>query len=177
MEGEVMRELKLQREKREKTRNEKGLKSEEDTTDAVVAGSLEAAIKELTSLERREVGKIFVIGGAEIYASALRLSAQELGRGMRIVMTKILRRRKDGESTDSSVGEVPGSKEGFIPVGGYDCDTFFPIDDFSEALGWREATAAEVSRWVGEEVNPDWKEEGEVATKVVGYERLLGESE
>ncbi|KAK2762579.1 dihydrofolate reductase [Arachnomyces sp. PD_36] len=168
VEGEVMKELKAQREKKEKARKEKGLEGEEDVTDAVVAGELEDAVKRLTSPERDiGVGKIYVIGGAEIYASTLRLGSEGLGKGVRVVMTKILRRR-DGEGA----GEVPDTVEGFVPVNGWECDTFFPVDDFSEGSGWREASSAEVSEWVGEEVSPDWKEEEEVATKIVGYERV-----
>lgn len=175
VEGEVMSELKMQREKREAARREKGGTGGEDTTDAVVAGSLEDAITELVSPERkREVGKMFVIGGAEIYASALQLDPMGLGKGMRVIMTKILRRRRDGGSIDP---EVQNFTEGLVPVRGYECDTFFPVEDFSEAAGWREASAAEVSGWVGEEVRSDWIQEGEVATKIVGYERSEGGSE
>lgn len=169
-----MKELKLQREKKDAARREKGEASGEvDTTDAVVAGSLETAITGLQSLERRAVGNIFVIGGADIYASALRLSPDGFGRGMRVVMTKILRKKREGETLGhQGVGEEQDSLEGFVPVGGYECDTFFPVEDFSEASGWREASAADVSGWVGEEVHSGWRDEGEVATKIVGYERL-----
>ena len=84
-----------------------------DVTDAVVAGSLEEAVRGLGDLDsetggQKEVGKVFVIGGAEIYASALRLSTKGLGRGMRVVMTKILRRRKDGEEQEQGQGQGQG---------------------------------------------------------------------
>ncbi|CRG90557.1 hypothetical protein PISL3812_07601 [Talaromyces islandicus] len=129
--------------------------------DAFVAGGLEDA---LTALAQRsatgsngDVGNVFVIGGGEIYASSLRLSGP-FGAGLRILMTRVVKKR-------AASGEDGGE---------FDCDTFFPIsdDELHDARKWREASAAEVSRWVGEEVSPDWTDDGDVSIKMVGYERL-----
>lgn len=130
--------------------------------DALVSGGLEDA---LTALAQRsatdsngDVGNVFVIGGGEIYASSLRLSSGSFGAGLRILMTRVVNKR---------VGEKEEGEE-------FDCDTFFPIsdDELNNTQKWREANAAEVSRWVGEEVSPDWADDGDVSIKVVGYERL-----
>lgn len=119
-------------------------------TDAIVAPSLQAALAALNGYAR--LGKIFVIGGAEIYAAALRLTASELEeRPLRIVMTDV--RRKEGE---------------------FECDTFFPVERFTAESGWREASAQEVEEWVGEKIESDWREEGEVLIRMVGFERQVG---
>jgi dihydrofolate reductase len=132
---------------------------------ALVSGGLEDA---LTALAQRstagsggDVENVFVIGGGEIYASSLRLSAGAgaFGAGLRILMTRVLKKQiASGEKDDEE----------------FDCDTFFPLsdDDLNDAGKWREASATEVSRWVGEEVSPDWTDDGDVSIKMVGYERL-----
>ncbi|QKX59140.1 uncharacterized protein TRUGW13939_06272 [Talaromyces rugulosus] len=138
---------------------EKGGDKKLPQRDALVSGGLEDA---LTALAQRSTGddveNVFVIGGGEIYASSLRLSGA-FGAGLRILMTRVVKKQiASGEKDD----------------GEFDCDTFFPLsdDDLNDAEKWREASAAEVSRWVGEEVSPDWTDDGDVSIKVVGYERL-----
>lgn len=129
--------------------------------DALVSSGLKDA---LTTLAQRsvtnnggDVGNVFVIGGGEIYASSLRLSGP-FGAGLRILMTRVVKKPVEGKED----GEE------------FDCDTFFPIsdDELHNTGTWREADAAEVSRWVGEEVSPDWANDGDVSIKMVGYERL-----
>lgn len=118
-------------------------------TDAFVKPSLDAAIQELGS--REELGKVYVIGGAEIYNATLKLKQDELqGRGVRVVMTNVV--RKDGQP--------------------FECDTFFPLDKLDEGNGWRAASPAEVSEWVGEEVDGEWKTEGDVEVQMVGFEKI-----
>lgn len=125
----------------------------EGTTDAIVSESLEGAMGDLEGVygtgEESRLGNIYIIGGGEIYASALRSSAR-LNRKIRIVMTNVKRK---------------GDK-------GYDCDTFFPVDDFSAENGWRTASPGEVSEWVGKGVDGEWRDEGEVVIQMVGYERV-----
>ncbi|KKK16597.1 hypothetical protein ARAM_006695 [Aspergillus rambellii] len=131
-----------------------GKKATEGQTDAFVAGGLEEALETLDTRDttqgaRRNVGKVFVIGGAEIYGAALRLKKGE--RKVRIVMTKV--ERRDG--------------------GVFECDTFFPVDEeLVHERGWRKVSARELTEWVGEEVSGEWIEEGEVRVQMVGYERV-----
>lgn len=136
----------------------------EGVTDAIVSPSLETAISDLEKTYgasgKGMLGKVFVIGGGEVYATALRSdpgmrAALGEGRKVRIVMTDV--RKKD-------VGTGTGM--------GFDCDTFFPVEDFGSGSGWRTASADEVSEWVGEEVTGDWIDEGEVSVRMVGYERI-----
>ena len=116
----------------------------EPVTDAIVSPSLDAALKELEGREKDgDLGKVFVIGGAEIYNATLGLKC-----GLRVVMTNVV--RKDGEP--------------------FECDTFFPVDEFGD--GWRAASPAEVSEWVGEEVDGKWKGEGDVEVQMVGFEKV-----
>ncbi|CAG8364308.1 unnamed protein product [Penicillium salamii] len=118
-------------------------------TDAFVVHSLDAAIRELGA--REELGKVYVIGGAEIYNASLNMKREELqGRGLRVVMTNVV--RKDGEP--------------------FECDTFFPLDKLDEGNGWRTASPTEVSEWVGEEVDGEWKSEGDVEVQMVGFEKI-----
>ncbi|KNG82699.1 dihydrofolate reductase [Aspergillus nomiae NRRL 13137] len=98
------------------------------------------------------LGNVFVIGGAEIYAAALRLGGD---RPVRIVMTNVEKKGVDGEKAQ------------------FECDTFFPVDE--ELLmekGWKKVSAEEVTEWVGEPVSGEWKDEGEVRIQMVGYERI-----
>lgn len=137
-------------------------KPEEPMTDAIVTSSLDAAVADLEASygAKGTLGKIWVIGGAEIYGAALR-SSDEAGsqlrdRPIRIVMTNVVRKP-----------EATGVEEPF------ECDTFFPLD--ADALtaesGWRSASPSEVSEWVGEEVSGEWKREGDIEVQMVGYER------
>lgn len=122
-------------------------------TDAIVSESLEGAMGDLEGAygagEESKLGNIYIIGGGEIYASALR-SGAGLNRKIRIVMTNVKRKGDEG----------------------YNCDTFFPVNDFSAENGWRTASPAEVSEWVGENVDGEWRDEGEVVIQMIGYERV-----
>jgi dihydrofolate reductase len=128
----------------------------EPITDAIVTPSLETAIAELDSIygSKGQLGKIWVIGGAEIYGATLRMKFDEgVKRPVRVVMTNVVRK---GAGIEAS----------------FECDTFFPLDGMTEKDGWRSASSEEVSEWVGEEVTGEWKEEGDVEVQMVGYERL-----
>lgn len=126
----------------------------EPITDAIVTPSLDAAISELDSVygAKGQLGKIWVIGGAEIYGAALRMKF-EGKRPVRIVMTNVVRKGAGSEAS-------------------FECDTFFPLDGMTEKDGWRRASSEEVSEWVGEEVRAEWKEDGDVEVQMVGFERL-----
>lgn len=128
----------------------------EPVTDAIVAPSLDAALEQLDSeyAAQGKLGKVFVIGGAEIYASSLRSASAALKRPVRIVMTNVVRKLENGDAEP------------------FECDTFFPEDKFSAEDGWRGVSSEEVSEWVGEEVTGEWKREGDVEVQMVGFERL-----
>ncbi|KAJ5132015.1 Dihydrofolate reductase [Penicillium atrosanguineum] len=163
----VLKELEARKEKlaaAAKAKAEKEAESEkvvakevipEPITDAIVTPSLDAAISELDSVygAKGQLGKIWVIGGAEIYGAALRMKFDEGERPVRIVMTNVVRKGAGSEAS-------------------FECDTFFPLDGMTEQDGWRRASSEEVSEWVGEEVKGEWKEEGDVEVQMVGFERL-----
>ncbi|EAW06389.1 dihydrofolate reductase [Aspergillus clavatus NRRL 1] len=122
----------------------------EGQTDAVVSSGLEEALE---TLEGRfgapgTLGHVFVIGGAEIYAAALRMAGS---RAVRIVMTNV--ERLDG--------------------GAFECDTVFPVDEELAGQEWRMVSDEEVTRWVGEEVSSEWREEGDVRIQMISYECIL----
>ncbi|OXV10901.1 hypothetical protein Egran_01339 [Elaphomyces granulatus] len=169
------------------------LNNVEPTTDAVVSSSLESALSTLESYyyavdetpknendKDKQVRNVFVIGGAEIYAAALRLPpSSPFGQKLRILMTKVIKRRrgrKHNDDADTDVDVELGPEEGGEEEEGeegFECDTFFPVDEMTLLEnGWREVPTDEVTGWVGEKVSPDWKEEGDVAIKMVGYERV-----
>jgi dihydrofolate reductase len=153
--GELKRRkeaLQQQQEKQGSSGDGAGNKDEVEPTDALVARGLDAALASLeeTYGSKERLGRIFVIGGAEVYASALQMH----GRSIRIVMTNVRRKATDAASGD-----------------GFECDTFFPVDEFAPESGWRAASAEEVSDWVGERVSGEWRDEGEVLIQMVGYER------
>lgn len=134
-------------------------KVEEPVTDAIVTPSLDEALERLDAVYGPEgLGKVFVIGGAEIYGASLRGGGVLAGRPVRIVMTHVVRKRV----TDSGEEvEVP-----------FECDTFFPVERFTPENGWRCVSSEEVTEWVGEDVTGEWKREGDVEVRMVGYERL-----
>ncbi|KAJ5143621.1 Dihydrofolate reductase [Penicillium bovifimosum] len=130
----------------------------EPVTDAIVTPSLGKALETLDSVygAKGTLGKIFVIGGAEIYNATINMQAEELrGRAVRVVMTNVVRKREEG-----------------VPVS-FECDTFFPLDGLDEGNGWRAASPKEVSEWVGEEVDGEWKVEGDVEVQMVGFEKVV----
>ncbi|KAJ5737146.1 Dihydrofolate reductase [Penicillium malachiteum] len=133
---------------------------DEPITDAIVVPSLDSALEELQEIygAGQALGKMFVIGGAEIYGAALRREFGDvdgLKRPLRIVMTNVVRKPEGGE-------EVP-----------FECDTFWPLDCMDERNGWRSASPQELSEWVGEEVTGEWIREGDFEVQMVGYEKLI----
>ncbi|BDD63063.1 hypothetical protein MAP00_008009 [Monascus purpureus] len=168
--------------------------AQEPVTDAFVCSGLDDALDVLNRVynnacgngEDRDdgnLGKIFIIGGGEIYASALRFG-QEWGHHLRIVMT-VVRRRSASTSaetnncirldTDTDTDtDVPLHLHARADDSLFECDTFFPLDahHLTPEHGWREASAGEVSEWVGESVSSEWKDEGNISIKIVGYERV-----
>ena len=148
--------------------------------DLLVAYSLPSAISILQGYfpggmtdftQRTELGKIFIIGGSEIYRAAVEELLNSQSGPLRIIQTQV--RRKDG--------------------GAIDCDTFLPTAPGQGLSGTlemepRRATAEEVEEWVGEQLPQrgkgnivksygddaddmgDWLEEGEMQIRVLGEE-------
>ncbi|ROT40373.1 dihydrofolate reductase [Sodiomyces alkalinus F11] len=102
-------------------------------TEPVRVASLDAAIAYLSSAERPPVGKVFVIGGAQIYAAALRTAYAK-----RVLLTSVLEPE-------------------------FGCDVFFPLGLGggleSEVKGWAKREKAALDAWVGEEVQEGVQEE------------------
>jgi dihydrofolate reductase len=163
----------------------------------LVSSSLESALLSLRSQfplnPHKQLGNIFIIGGGEIYASALRLDSQFLrDYSVRILLTDVRRRQGQREqqqqhpheeeaeeehpqagvqnSSDCSPANYDPSQE----VDGFECTTFFPLDldEVGNENHWRRASPAEVTQWAGEEVSGDWKWEGDIAVRMCGYEKV-----
>ncbi|DAA78765.1 TPA_exp: putative Dihydrofolate reductase [Trichophyton benhamiae CBS 112371] len=142
--------------------------------EVIVSSSLEDALSKLqrnfvTSSSsdvqegKRRLGNVYIMGGSEIYASSLRLTADTLGEHnpLRIVMTDIRRRVEGNPQCD--VEEL---------VDGFECDTCFPLDGKDLKEGWNKVPSEKLTEWVGEAVSSDWAWEGDVAMKISGYEKL-----
>ncbi|KAI9038023.1 dihydrofolate reductase [Aspergillus affinis] len=135
------------------SQNKKGGDQPGKQTSAFISTSLPSALETLSQPPSTsgipKVGHVYIIGGAEIYASSLNLPATQ---PVRIVMTNV---------------------EKLNPAETFECDTFFPVDEeLEQERGWRKVSADEVSAWVGEEVTGEWREEGDVRVRMVGYERV-----
>lgn len=172
------REIAKEREKRGKednTQYSQSLDTREqamEEPDILISPNLSSALHTLrrnfTAREDKpSLGKIFIIGGAEIYASALRLNLRDLDCGLRIVMTDVRRRNSGYGDSDSANSRSPEEE-----VDGYECDTFFPIDGLANnSKQWKEVRADELSEWVGEEVIGDWKVDGDTSIRILGFEK------
>ncbi|EFQ99196.1 dihydrofolate reductase [Nannizzia gypsea CBS 118893] len=145
-----------------------------DEPEMIVSSSLEDALSTLqrgfvscsssdVQAGKRQLGNIYIMGGSEIYASSLRLTADVLGEKnpLRIVRTDVRRRAE---------GNTQGDVENLVD--GFECDTCFPIDETDVKEGWNQVSSQQLGEWVGEDVSSDWIWEGDVAMKVLGYERL-----
>lgn len=172
-------------EEEDKKMEEKGPAREEPITDALIASSMHSALDQLESTYGQfgKLGNIFVIGGAEIYAAALRMGHQHHPQPghqaqaepqhrpsprLRIVMTNVRKTLSPKPTTTLREGQpVDGADESQ-----FECDAFFPEEDLTMENGWRVATPEEVTGWVGEEVSSEWTAEQDVAVQMVGYERI-----
>ncbi|KAK4043229.1 dihydrofolate reductase [Parachaetomium inaequale] len=97
----------------------------DDGKGVVMAGSLEEALRYLGDKREGEqgVGRVFVIGGAQIYRAALGLR-----EARRVLLTRV---RSEFEC------------DTFFPV---------KLDERDGETGWRQSGQAEMDAWVGEEV-------------------------
>jgi dihydrofolate reductase len=95
--------------------------------------------------ELPKVARAFVIGGANVYKSALELPG---GIANRVLLTRV--------------------------YGGFDCDTFFPValgGEEGTKLGWQRKSNSELSIYVGEEVAQGTVNEGDTEFEYCLFER------
>ena len=149
-----------------------------DEHSVLLCPSLQEALQNLQSLhDEGRLGKMFIIGGAEIYRSAIFDLPREVdkeGLLLRIIQTQI--RRKDGQP--------------------FDCDTHFPLSlgkagtrspSPASSNDWDRVDAQELEGWVGEDLPQaqgsgtrrlvkeevddfgDWLEEGDMQIRVLGW--------
>ncbi|KAL2753593.1 hypothetical protein ACRALDRAFT_2111503 [Sodiomyces alcalophilus JCM 7366] len=99
-------------------------------TEPVRVPSFDAAMAYLASADRQPVGKVFVIGGAQIYGAALATK-----HARRVLLTRVLEPE-------------------------FECDVFFPLALGGESeKGWAMRDKAALDAWVGEEVPEGVQEE------------------
>ncbi|ODH46258.1 hypothetical protein GX48_07657 [Paracoccidioides brasiliensis] len=150
------------------------VENEIETPDVLIANSLESAVTALYDAfqistddshavppgplshnSTRYLANIFIIGGSEIYASALNLNCKlDAGvpdcqrQDIRIVMTDIRRlpaALNDATADGATATSVKGVEDS---VNGFECDTFFPLDEDELERGdgeWRRVSCHEVS--------------------------------
>jgi dihydrofolate reductase len=132
------------------TRDVKGF-GEADGRGVLAVGGLTEGLDGLGD----DVGKVFVIGGSQIYRAAMEVKWPGPLRALQTLV-----RRGDG-------GEI-------------ECDTFFPVrfEENMEVDGWRKASADEVKEWVDGQKVPggegEWEADGNngMEIRVVGWERM-----
>jgi dihydrofolate reductase len=115
----------------------------------ILAGTIETQISSPHHSAQVQVGNIFVIGGSEVYRSALAELVQH--RPVRILQTQV--RRLDGK-----------------PI---ECDTFF-TEQLEGSNEWKQVEREAVEEWMGTNVPQgveEWKVDGDMEIRVVGWER------
>lgn len=149
------------------SRSPQTLMSAKNDDAVLVSSSLTDAV---AALDRNSLGKLFVIGGSEVYRAAVK-ELDNVGSIslLRIIQTQV--RRRDGVEIQ--------------------CDTFFPIplgeNEKREGVVQRQVPAGEVAEWVGEELPQrgsgeekgivgdvdglgSWLEDGDMQIRVLGWE-------
>lgn len=114
----------------------------------VHATSLEQALEQLRAA-RSSSGRVFVVGGAQVYGAAL-----GSGLARRVLLTRVL-------------------------TGGIECDTFFPLGalrgEGKGEEGWARRSKEEMDAWVGEVVPGGVQREGETEYEFEMWERVGGD--
>jgi dihydrofolate reductase len=129
------------------------------------------------SMQDRDTGSDFIIGGSEIYRAALELSPPS--SPIHGDQDKL---REGGGDVDSVTIRILQTQVRRIDGKAFECDTFFPADlpednAMETSQGWRKADKAETGSWVGEELpqkEADWTTDGagECEIRVVGWEKM-----
>ncbi|KAJ4391233.1 hypothetical protein N0V93_004850 [Gnomoniopsis smithogilvyi] len=114
-------------------------------TDSVKASSLEQAISYLQSRPQGTLGRVFVIGGGQIYASAL-----ELKEARRVLLTKVM---SDFECDTYFSLKLSDEAE-------RDCDS-----------AWVKKTKEELDAWAGEAVPEGLQVENDIKYEFQMWER------
>lgn len=130
-----------------------GAFGEADGREVLAVGGLTEGLDVLEGWEEY-VGRVFVIGGSQIYKAAMEMS---YAGPLRILQTQV---------RSSGSGEI-------------ECDTFFPVqlDESVKTDGWRKANAKEVKDWVDSKTVPgsdgEWEADGSsgMEIKLVGWEK------
>ncbi|KKY15158.1 putative dihydrofolate [Phaeomoniella chlamydospora] len=123
--------------------------------DVTCVTSLRDAVK-LLKRSGDSQSKAFIIGGSQMYKTALEETYHGTFTHLRILQTEI--ERLDGSSLE--------------------IDTFFPANPKQDG-SWRRAENREVADWVGEEVpqvksgDGSWKEDGDFKIRTLGWEKEL----
>lgn len=112
-------------------------------TEPVRAGSLEEALEYLRGKAPEDLGRVFVIGGAQIYDAALRLP-----QARRLLITRILSEFACDTFFPLEVSEGTGA-----------------------AAGWTVRSKGELDRWTGEEVPAGIQEENGTQYEFQMWER------
>jgi dihydrofolate reductase len=121
-------------------------------------GSLEQAVSYLAGWPDGALGRVFVIGGAQIYGAALRLREKQVGAVVRrILLTRVM--------TD------------------YECDVFFPLElggDEREISSvetgeevWRRCPKEDLDAWVGESVPDGIQDENDTRYEFQMWEKII----
>jgi dihydrofolate reductase len=116
----------------------------------VQAGSLEQAVAYAGNQQQR--GKVFVIGGAQIYGAAVRLAEAQptLAVVKRILLTRVM--------------------------SDFECDAFFDLKlsegEEESAKQWRRCAKQELDDWVGEDVPEGLQEENGTSYEFQMWERV-----
>ncbi|KAK1768609.1 dihydrofolate reductase [Phialemonium atrogriseum] len=115
----------------------------------VHATSLEQALEQLRAARSSSSGRVFVVGGAQVYGAAL-----GSGLARRVLLTRVL-------------------------TGGIECDTFFPLGalrgEGKGEEGWARRSKEEMDAWVGEVVPEGVQLEGETEYEFEMWERVDGD--
>jgi dihydrofolate reductase len=114
-------------------------------TEPVMAGSLEQALTYLRDREGCDVGRVFVIGGAQIYAAALTLKETK-----RVLLTKVM-----SEFECDTVFPIVLDEEG------------------ETTSGWAHKSKAELDAWTGETVPEGLQEESATSYEFQMWERIV----
>ncbi|ORY69701.1 dihydrofolate reductase [Pseudomassariella vexata] len=114
-------------------------------TEPVKVSSLQKALEYLRGSSAAKEGKVYVIGGAQIYGAALELKEKETKR---ILLTRVM--------------------------SDFECDTFFPLELSEGQAGgrWVKKSKAALDAWTGETVPEGVQEENGTRYEFQMWERV-----
>lgn len=126
-----------------------------------------------------DIDRIYVIGGARVYADAINLPQTQ-----NVLLSKITRKRTSGQrgeelkferaGTTSERAQAPGKSGGDKKEADFECDSFFPIDlDSTKARekGWRRVGEEQWRRFISDEEHKVLGRQGDVEWEFCLYSR------